>query len=102
MFQRVQVGTDHFSAPIYDELPINVENVLVLPCTVSPIVSDLQLHGNRTEYELCIPKNDTNEWNGCRVDFFGQSWRVFAPPMQYIDSLVPLEWNRKVKVERYG
>ena len=46
-------------------------------------------------------KGDTHDWAGCRVDFFGQSFRVFGPSQQYIESLVPLDWNKKVKVERY-
>ena len=52
--------------------------------------------------ETCLPKGDTHRWDDCRVDFFGQSWRVYTPPREYIEAQLPLDWNRKVRVERYG
>ena len=36
------------------------------------------------------------------MDFFGQSFRVFGFPMEYIPELVPGDWNKRIKVERYG
>ena len=101
LYQRNQTGTDAFHVPVYQELPTQVENVLVTPVSAEALVNDLQLYGKQAEYELCLPKEDTHDWTDCRVDFWGQSFRVFGPPQQWIDSLVPLDWNRKVKVERY-
>ncbi|MEG2843511.1 MAG: hypothetical protein RR900_08485 [Ruthenibacterium sp.] len=102
LYERTQTGKDAFGAPIYGKNPVRVENVLVTPVAASDIVNDLQLYGKRAEYELCIPKGDTHDWEDCSVSFFGQSWRVFGAPIEYIDALVPLAWNKKVKVERYG
>lgn len=102
LYDRVQTGTDGFNAPTYAETPIEVENVLVCPVSTTDIISDLQLYGKRTEYELCIPKGDTHNWEEKRVEFFGQMWKTFGFPQEYIEELVPLAWNRKVKVERYG
>ena len=53
-------------------------------------------------YELCIPKGDAHSWDDVTVEFFGQKWRTYGGVQQYIEELVPLDWNKKVKVERYG
>ena len=101
LYERTQTGTDSFNAPIYSETPVTVENVLVSPVLAEAVVGELQLYGKRAVYELCLPKGDAHDWTGCRVEFFGQSFRVFGPVQELIESLVPLDWNRKVKVERY-
>lgn len=102
LYERTQTGVDAFNAPVYTETPTNVENVLVTPTSAEAIISDLQLYGKRSVYELYLPKGDAHTWDECRVDFFGQSFRVFGPVQEYIESMVPLDWNRKVRVERYG
>lgn len=102
LYARTQTGVDGFNAPVYTETPETIGNVLVQPVVAEAIVNDLQLYGHRAAYELCIPKGDTHDWADCRVDFFGQSFRVFGPVQEYIESLTPLAWNKKVKVERYG
>lgn len=101
LYARTQTGVDGFNTPVYTETPVKVENVLVSPVSAEAVVNDLQLYGKRAVYELCLPKGDTNDWTDCRVDFFGQSFRVFGPAQQYIENLVPLDWNKKLKVERY-
>jgi len=50
---------------------------------------------------LAIPKGDTNDWENQEVRFFGERWRVIGMPLQGIDELIPLDWNKKVMVERY-
>jgi hypothetical protein len=35
------------------------------------------------------------------VEFFGQRFRTIGFPTQGIEELIPLAWNKKVKVERY-
>ena len=102
LYERTQTGVDAFNAPIYTETPTTVENVLVTPTSAEAVISDLQLYGKRSVYELCLPKGDAHTWDDCRVDFFGQSFKVFGPVQEYIESMVPLDWNRKVRVERYG
>ncbi len=101
LFERREIGRDKLNAPIYEEKPVAVENVLVSPAAAEDIVGDNQLYGKRAEYELSIPMGDTHKWEDCRVDFFGYSWRVFGPPRVWIGSMVPGPWNQKVKVERY-
>lgn len=102
LYERRQTGADALNAPIYEEIPVTVENVLVGPSSPQDVVSDLQLYGKRAEYELYLPKEDAHNWQDCRVDFFGQSFRVFGFPMEYIPQMVPVDWNKRIKVERYG
>lgn len=99
--QRMQVGTDGFNAPVYKTVPVEVENVLVSPAGASEIVSENQRSGNRLEYELSIPKGDCHNWENSVVEFFGKKWRTFGPVQEWIEELLPLDWNRKVKVECY-
>lgn len=98
--ERVQTGTDRFNAPVYEERETTVQNVLITPTSAEEIVSELQLYGKRSVYELSIPKGDTHEWEGRRISFFGQTYQAFGPEREYIEELVPGPWNKKVKVER--
>ena len=102
LYERVQDGEDAMKNPIYKEMPVVVENVLVCPVNDSDVISDLQLWGKRAEYELCIPKGDNHNWEDSKVEFFGKVWRTFGFPKDFIEELVPLDWCRKVRVERYG
>lgn len=102
LYNKMQTGTDDFNVPIYGELPVEVKNVLVCPVSAEDIISNLQLHGKRAVYELCIPKEDTHDWENRTVEFYGEKWHTFDIPLEWIDSMVPGDWNRKVKVERYG
>ena len=47
------------------------------------------------------PKADTHKWEGCAVEFFGKRWGVMNGVQQYITQLTPLDWDKKVQVERY-
>ena len=102
LYDRVQIGTDDFHAPIYSETPVTVENVLVCPVNTQDIITDFQLYGKRAEYELCIPKGDAHTWEDKVVEFFGEKWHTFGIPQEWMESQVPLRWNKRVKVERYG
>lgn len=99
LYQKTQSGTDAFGAAIYTETPVTVENVLVAPVSDEEITDTLNLYGKRAVYQLAIPKGDAHEWENCRVSFFGQDFRVIGKPTEGIESLIPLRWNRKVKVE---
>lgn len=102
LYERTQTGVDEAHAPLYTETAVEVENVLIGEPSSDDITNELDLTGHRLAYTLAIPKGDTHEWTHCRVDFFGESFRVYAPPTQGLDHLIPLEWNKKAKVERYG
>lgn len=102
LYQRTQSGADDFNRPTYTETAVTVENVLIAPATEGgqELTEQLNLRGRKAVYTLAIPKGDTNSWENCRVDFFGQSFRVIGIPTEGIDELIPLRWNRKVQVEK--
>lgn len=99
--EKEKVGTDQFNQPIYEEKEIIVENVLIAPSTTDDIVTSTDLVGKKAVYTLAIPKGDTNDWENQRVKFFGNTWLVFGFTLQGIDENIPLQWNKKVMVERY-
>ena len=101
LYERTPAGEDAFGAPVYDEIPVQVDNVLVAPASAEDITTATQLYGKHAVYTLCLPKGDAHSWEDCRVDFFGHSWRVFGPPKEWIESLVPGDWNKQIQVERY-
>lgn len=99
LLSKQQTGTDAFNRPTYSEISIPVENVLVAPVSEQEVLDTLNLTGRRAEYQLAIPKGDPNIWEGQRVQFFGETWRVIGKPIRGIEALIPLEWNQKVTVE---
>ncbi len=101
LYVRTQTGTDAFNAPIYAEHPVEVENVLVGEPTADDIVNSLQLYGKKIAYTLAIPKGDEHDWEDVTVEFFGEKFRTYGGVTQGIEKLIPLSWNKKVKVERY-
>ena len=101
LINKVQTGTDPFDNPIYEDVEIEVDNVLVSPTSTDDIVNTMNLTGRKAVYTLAIPKGDTNDWENKEVRFFGERWRVIGMPLQGIDELIPLDWNKKVMVERY-
>jgi hypothetical protein len=102
LIDKVQDGVDPFGRPIMKDAEITVENVLIAPTSADDVISELNLTGKKAVYTLAIPKNDNHDWEDKEVRFFNQRWHVFGVPLQGIDSLIPLDWNKKVTVERYG
>lgn len=99
---KVQTGTDAFHAPVYEDGVIDVENVLVAPTSSSDLAQELYIDGKRVEYQLAIPKGDKHQWYDTVVEFFGEKWRTIGYPQEGIEAMLPLDWNKKVSVERYG
>lgn len=102
LVSKRETGVDPFGQPLYEDVEIEVENVLISPTTSDDIVNQMTLTGKKAVYTLAIPKGDTNIWEDQEVRFFGEKWRVFGVPLQGIEHLIPLDWNKKVMVERYG
>lgn len=92
---------DEFNAPISEESEIVVENVLISPSTTDDIINSTDLFGKKAVYTLAIPKGDTHVWENKKVRFFDETWHVFGFSLQGIDENIPLDWNKKVMVERY-
>ena len=100
--ETVTTATDAFGAPVYTITTTPVENVLVAPASVDDITSSVELYGKKAIYTIAIPKGDTHTWEDQVVEFFGHQWRVFGYPEEGIEANIPLAWNQKWKVERYG
>lgn len=101
LYERTQSGTDPFNRPVYTESPVAVGNVLIGEPSTQEIVDTLNLTGKKLAYTLAIPKGDAHDWKDRTVEFFGERFRTIGEPTQGIDGLIPLDWNMKVKVERY-
>lgn len=91
--------TDDFGVPVMSETVVPVENVLVCPASDTEVLETVNLYGKKAIYTLCIPKGDTHDWENTFVTFFGEQWRTIGKPLEYIDDLIPLDWNMKVRVE---
>ena len=107
LYQKVQVGTDPFGAPVYDEEPVTVENVLIGEPSVDDIATSTSLYGKSIQCVLGIPKGDRHDWQDKKVewtDYRGVThcWRTFGFPAVGVDTLVPGPWHMKVKCEAYG
>ena len=101
LYTKNKVGEDEFGAPVYEEIPEVVNDVLVGEPEGSDVTDTLNLTGKRLAYTLAIPKGDTHEWRDRKVEFFGQKFRTFGEPVEGIEGMIPLRWNKKVNVERY-
>lgn len=102
LYQKTVSGTDAFNHPIYTETPVEVENVLIGEPSTDDITTEINLSGKRLAYTLAIPKGDAHNWTDAKVVFFGETFHTIGEPTQGIEDLIPLSWNKKVKVERYG
>ena len=96
-----EIGVDPFGAPIYEEREIEIENVLIQPNSAEDMVNQQNLTGEEALYTLAIPKGDKNTWENRKVKFFGETWRTVGVPLEGIEDMIPLDWNKKVVVERY-
>lgn len=101
LIDKKEIGKDLFGEPIYQDTEIEIENVLISPTSSDDIVNRLSLTGKKAVYTLGIPKEDKNDWEDKEVIFFGKKWRTFGIPVEGIEEMMPLDWNKKVLVERY-
>ena len=102
LIRKTGTGRDAFNRPITTEERITVENVLVAPLSQADVevINELSLNGKKAKYQLAIPKGDTNSWDDAEVEFFGARWRTTGFSTIGIEDMIPLEWNRKMLVER--
>lgn len=101
LYTVTQTGTDDFNRPIYAETAVTVNDVLIAPLSDTEILDTVNLTGKKAVYQLGIPKGDTHDWENRRVSFFGKDWRVIGHPTEGIEAMIPLRWNKKVRVESY-
>jgi hypothetical protein len=102
LYEQVATGVDALNHPIYTETAVSVQNVLIAPSGAMEVLEPTNLEGRKGDYILAIPKGDAHDWEaGKRVSFFGRDWRIIEMPEEGIEWLIPLGWNKKVRVERY-
>ena len=104
LLEQTQVGVDWANHPIYQEIPVNVDNVLVGEPSTEDAAQALDLYGKHVQYVLGIPKGDDHDWIDKRVilpEPFAGTYNTIGFPVAGIENMVPLQWNKKVKVERY-
>lgn len=98
---HTQSGTDEFGSPIYTDSSEIVGNVLVGEPSTDDVITEQQLYGRKLAYTLAIPKGDAHDWLNKKIEFFNETFQSYGDVTQGIDALIPLQWNKKVKVERY-
>lgn len=102
LIPQVEGALDTLGEPtMTDGTPVSVENVLISPVTSSEVLDTLNLSGRKAVCTLSIPKGDENEWEDQVVLFWDHRWKVVGFVIQSMDHLTPLDWNKKVTVERY-
>lgn len=101
LYVKREIGKDEFNSPIFEEVPENVDNVLIQPNSDTEILNDIQLYGKRTQYTIHVPKNDTHNWEDSTIEFYGQKWITVGHGVIYDKSLTPLDWNKQIKVVAY-
>lgn len=107
LYEITQTGTDPFGAPIYEESPVTVDNVLVAEPSTDDVDTSISLYGKKITYTLGIPKGDTHDWMEKKVewtDAYGHTFTVktFGYPITGIEKNVPGPWHMKVRCEAYG
>lgn len=108
LYEKTAAGFNDFGEPIFDVVPVQVENVLIGQPETDDIVSATDLFGKVLYCWLAIPKGDTHNWEDATVewaDAYGETHRVrtFGFPVTGIEVNLPrLPWHKKVRAEKYG
>ena len=102
LYEQTQTGVDAFGVPIYEEVPVEVEDVLVGEPTTDDITTATALYQKVIRYMLGIPKGDTHNWEDTIVEFWGGRYRTFGMTIRGIEANIPTPWHKKVRVERDG
>lgn len=108
LYSETQTGVDDFGSPVYEEIPIQVDNVLVGEPSTDDITTSVSLYGKHISYMLGIPKGDKNDWIDKKVqwtDAYGDihTVKTFGFPITGIEANLPpqIPWHKKVRCEAY-
>ena len=106
LYEQSETGTNSFGEPIYSELPVAVENVLVGEPSTDDITTAAALYGKVIRYMLGIPKGDSHDWKDKRVswiDSYGivHECQTFGAPITGVESSIPGPWHMKVRCEDF-
>ena len=86
---------------IYKEIEEIVNNVLYGEPSSEDIINTNELYGKKVSYVLAIPKGDTHSWENKKVKFNNEIYMTIGKATEGIEDMIPLCWNKKVKVEKY-
>ena len=103
--EKTQTGVDDLNRPTYEDDFVEVKDVLVGEPSTDEITNTMSLYGKMVKYTLAIPKGDTNTWVDTEVVLpypFEGKYRTIGYPTAGIEANIPLRWNKKVLLERYG
>lgn len=98
--KKTVTSYDDFGAPVEQYITETVPNVLVYPASASDVTDAVNMHGIVVQYNLCIPKGDSHDWRDTEVEFFGEKWRTVGEVKEYIEDMLPLDWNKQIMVTR--
>lgn len=107
LYEMEEAGVDEFGTPIYEEIPVDVENVLIGEPTTDDIATSTALYQKVIRYMLGIPKGDAHDWIDKKIewtDAYGHTHvcKTFGYPITGIEANIPTKWHMKVRVEDYG
>lgn len=101
LYEKQETGRDELNAPIYDEVPVSVDNVLIGQPATQEILDTHNLVGKTLRYTLGIPRGDSHNWENAKVEFFGEVFVTIGKPMRGIGDLIPLDWDQNIGVATY-
>lgn len=108
LYEKIQTGKNGLNQPIFEEVPVEVQNVLVGEPSTDDITSSVSMYGKKISYVLGIPKGDSHNWKDAKVIFVdgnnvAHTVKTFGFPITgIIENYPPLPWNQKVRCEEYG
>lgn len=101
LLEKTEIGIDPFDRPIYNEVEVPVDNVLIGSPTFDAAISELNVTGKKLAFTLGIPKGDKHDWIDAHVIIRGQMFKTYGFPLTQTETNVPGPWNMQVKVEYY-
>lgn len=101
LWENTAAGFDILGNPIFEPVPVLVENVIAAPVSNTDQVEALALEGRHGVIQLGIPKGDAHNWEHARVDVFGHKYKTFGFYTEGIEENVPGAWHRIIQAERY-
>lgn len=102
---RTETGRDPFNKPVYTDEWVTVDDCLVGQPTTDDVAQALDLYGKKAVYKIAIPKGDGHIWEDTLVELpapMSGVYRTIGFAVGGIEANIPLRWNKKILVERYG
>lgn len=101
LLEQAPMGTDPFGKPIYEDIEVAVENVIIGSPGTDDVTADLNILGKKLVFVLGIPKGDTHDWKDKIIIIRGDKFRTYGFPLTQTEANIPGRWNTQVKVEKY-